>query len=216
MGISHGRNTGLSIAKHNLLLFMDSDIILSKNYIYDINLRLQIVPNAIFVAMRKNVDKHSEYTQEANLLKGIEHCLNLDDSRVITKSKEYHIGWDKAFMGEEISVLGDTDYFKELSFGSKIGIYDLSAVVVGHNMAISRDLITKYPLFSTRFIGWGMEDAYFASTLISNGCFVIPVLSSCVFHIDHPPRSGSMEQKTKEAAKNFELYNSMLDERWEG
>lgn len=27
MGISHGRNTGLSIAKHNLLLFMDSDII---------------------------------------------------------------------------------------------------------------------------------------------------------------------------------------------
>jgi GT2 family glycosyltransferase len=216
MGISNARNAGLSIAKHSLLLFMDSDIILSKNYIYDIDMRLQIVPNAIFVAMRKNIDTNSELTIEANLLKGIEGCLNFDDSRVITKSKEYHIGWDKAFKDEKISVLDDTDYFKELSFGSKIGIYDLSTVVTGHNMAINRELITKYPLFSTRFTGWGMEDSYFASSLISNGCFVIPILSSCVFHINHPPRSGSMEQKAKEAAKNFELYNRMLDEKWEG
>lgn len=215
MGLSNARNAGLAIAKHKLILFMDSDIILSKNYIYDINLRLQIVPNAIFVAMRKNIEKDSELTQEQNLLKGIDRCLDFDDSRVITKSKEYHIGWDKAFIGEKVAVLDDTNYFKQLGFGSRLGIYDLSTVVTGHNMAINRGLITKYPVFSTRFVGWGMEDAYFASSLISNGCYVIPMLSSCVFHINHPPRSGSMEQKALEAKRNFELYNKMLDEKWE-
>lgn len=214
MGISNARNVGLVVAKYDLLLFMDSDIILSKDYMRDINIRLQIVPNAIFVAMRKNIDKTSPILVKSNLLKGIEHSFDLDDSRVITTSKEYHIGWDKIFMGEKIAVLDDTNYFKELGFGAKVGIYSLATVVTGHNMAVNRSIITKYPVFSNRFRGWGMEDAYFASSLISKGCFVIPILSSCVYHINHPPRSGSMEQKAKEAKANYELYNQMLDEEW--
>lgn len=214
-GLSNARNVGIALAKYDLLLFIDSDIILSKDYIYDINIRLQIIPNAIFVAMRKNIEANSDLILEKNLLNGIEHSLDFDDSRVVTKSKEYHIGWDKAFNNETINLLDDSNYFKELSFGSKIGIYDLSTVVTGHNIAINRSQIKKYPAFSKNFHGWGMEDAYFASSLISNGCFVIPVLCSCVFHINHPPRCGSMEQKSKEAATNFKIYNDMLDEKWE-
>lgn len=214
MGISNARNVGLAIAKYDLLLFMDSDIILSKDYMRDINTRLQIVPNAIFVAMRKNIDKTSQILVKNNLLRGVEHSFDLDDSRVITTSKEYHIGWDKIFKGEKIAVLDDTNYFKELGFGAKVGIYSLATVVTGHNMAVNRSAITKYPVFSNRFHGWGMEDAYFASSLISKGCFVIPILSSCVYHIDHPPRSGNIEQKIREAKANYELYNQMLDEEW--
>lgn len=214
-GLSNARNAGIAIARHPLLLFIDSDIILSKDYIYDINIRLQIVPNAIFVAMRKNIEANSELTLEKNLLKGIKPSLELDDSRVMTRRKEYHIGWDKAFQDENITILDDSNYFKQFSFGSKIGIYDLSTIVTGHNIAIHREQITKYPAFSNRFCGWGMEDAYFASCLISNGSFVIPVLSSCVFHINHPPHSGSANQKAKEAEENFKTYNLMLDEKWE-
>lgn len=215
MGISNARNAGIAIARYDLLLFMDSDIILSKDYIYDINIRLQLVPNAIFVAMRKNIEKDSNIISEEKILKGIDKTLEFDDSRVVTKSKEYHIGWDKTFKDEIVSVLDDTNYFKQLSFGSKVGIYDLSSVVTGHNMAVNRSQITKYPAFSNRFCGWGMEDAYFASSLISEGCFVIPVLSSCVYHVNHPPRSGTLYQKTREAKLNFKTYNLMLDEKWE-
>lgn len=43
---------------------MDSDIVLSKNYLYDVNIRMQIIPFAIFVAMRKNIETESEILKE--------------------------------------------------------------------------------------------------------------------------------------------------------
>lgn len=215
MGLSNARNAGISLAKHNLLLFIDSDIVLSKNYLYDINMRLQIVPNAIFVAMRKNIDKDSNILLQDNLLKGVNSSFDLDDSRVTTKRKDYHIGWEKAYKDDTISILDDTNSFKQLGFGTKVGIYDLPTIVTGHNVAINRNLIKKYPAFSTKFRGWGLEDSYFASLVIAGGAFVIPVLSSCVYHINHEPRSGSIEQKKLEAQINYDIYNQMIDERWE-
>lgn len=216
MGLANARNAGMSIAKFDLLLFMDSDIVLSKNYLYDVNIRMQIIPFAIFVAMRKNIETESEILKEKNLLNGIERSLVFDDSRVQTMSKKYHVGWDEAYKNETVTVLDDTNYFKQLSFGSKIGIYDLPSVVTGHNIAINRRMINKYPIFSTEFKGWGFEDTYFAATLISQGCFVIPVISSSVFHINHEPRSGDIKKKTMEANLNFKKYNYLLDKRWEG
>ena len=215
MGLSNARNVGFAIAKYNKILFMDSDIILSKNYIYDMNVRLQIIPNAVFICMRKNINPDSNILNMKKLLAGIEPCTDFDDSRVITKGKEYHMGCDKTYMGEEFSILDDTDYFKELSFGSQIGIYNISTVVTGHNMALNKALIKNYPPFCTEFKGWGMEDAYFSSKLISNGCYVIPVLSSCVYHINHEPRSGSMEKKNEEALINYNTYNDLMNQIWE-
>lgn len=215
MGLSNARNAGYSISKYDKVLFMDSDIILSKNYIYDVNIRMQIIPNAIFTCMRKNIEKNSDILIERNLLKGVDTCSDFDDSRVHTKGKSYHIGCDNSYIGEEISVLDDTDFFKELSFGSQLEIYNISTVVAGHNMAVNRNLIMNSKPFDSRFKGWGMEDAYFSAKLISEGCYVIPVLSSCVYHINHPPRSGSNKQKNKEALTNYKLYNELLNQKWD-
>jgi len=215
MGLSNARNVGYAISKYDQILFMDSDIILSKNYIYDMNIRLQMIPNAIFICMRKNIEPDSSILEIEKLMAGIDACTDFDDSRVITKGKEYHIGCDKSYIGEEFTILDDTDYFKELSFGSQIGIYNISTVVAGHNMALNKSLIKSQVPFSTKFKGWGMEDAYFSAKLVSDGCYVIPVLSSCVYHINHPPRSGSLEQKNKEALNNYNTYNDLLNQLWE-
>lgn len=215
MGLSNARNVGYAVSKYGQVLFMDSDIILSKNYIYDMNIRIQMIPNAIFTCMRKNIENDSSILEINNLLSGIDACTDFDDSRVITKGKEYHIGCDKSYINEEFSILDDTDYFKELSFGSQIGIYNISTVVAGHNIALNKSLIKSSTPFSSKFKGWGLEDAYFSAKLISDGCYVIPVLSSCVYHINHPPRSGSQEQKTKEAMINYEIYNDLLNQLWE-
>ena len=215
MGLSSARNVGYSIAKYDHILFMDSDILLSKNYIYDISIRIQMIPNAIFTCMRKNIESNSNILDEDYILSGVETCTDFDDSRIITREKEYHIGCDKSYNNEEIAILDDTNYFKELSFGSQIGIYNISTVVAGHNIALNKSLIKSSIPFSLRFKGWGMEDAYFSSKLVSEGCYVIPVLSSCVYHINHLPRSGSISKKNKEALNNYKTYTELLNQLWE-
>ncbi len=215
MGLSNARNVGYAISKYESVLFMDSDIILSKNYIYDMNIRMQLIPNAVFICMRKNIEKSSYILKTTNLIKGIDTCTDFDDSRVITRGKKYHIGCDKSYIDEEIFILDDTDNFKELGFGTQIGIYNIATVVTGHNMALNKSMIKSSTPFCSEFKGWGMEDAYFSSKLISEGCYVIPVLSSCVYHINHEPRSGSAEQKNKEAANNYKTYNRLLNQPWE-
>ena len=149
------------------------------------------------------------------MLSGIDVCTDFDDSRVITKGKEYHIGCDKTYIGEEITILDDTDYFKKIGFGSQIGIYNIATIVTGHNMAVNKTEIKSAFPFNSKFKGWGMEDAYFSARLVSDGCYVIPVLSSCVYHINHLPRSGSEEQKNKEALNNYNTYIELLNEIWE-
>lgn len=214
MGLSNARNVGTALAKYEHILFIDSDIILSKNYIYDMSIRLQLIPNAVFICMRKNISKTSKILDQNYLLKGVESCYDFDDSRVITKGKKYHVGCDSSYLNEEINILDDTDYFKDLGYGSQIEIYNIATVVTGHNIAINNSYVNMSKPFSTKFKGWGMEDSYFAAKLVAEGCFVIPVLSSCVYHIDHPCRSGSIEQKQKEAQLNFQIYNELLEQTW--
>lgn len=214
LGLSNARNAGFSIAKYDHIIFLDSDIIISKNYIYDMSIRMQLIPNAIFICMRKNIEPDSTILNSNKLISGVNSCTTFDDSRVISQGKDYHIGCDKSYIGEEFSILDDTDYFKELSFGSQIGIYNISTIVTGHNMALNKALIKQNPPFSSKFKGWGMEDAYFSAKLVSEGCYVIPVLSSCVYHINHPPRSGSAEQKRKEAEINYNIYIELLNQDW--
>ena len=141
MGLSNARNVGFAVAKYEHILFLDSDILISRNYIYDISVRLQLIPNALFICMRKNITRDSELLDKKVLLSGVHECFDFDDSRVITKGKDYHIGCDKVYIDEEISILDDTNYFKELGYGSQIGIYNIATVVTGHNIALNRSLI---------------------------------------------------------------------------
>ena len=72
------------------------------------SVRLQLVPNAVFICMRKNIDKTSPILSEESLLNGVDECFDLDDSRIVTKGKNYHIGCDSSYINEEISILDDT------------------------------------------------------------------------------------------------------------
>lgn len=93
--------------------------------------------------------------------------------------------------------------------------YDLPSMVVGHNMSLKKDLFTKVGGFSGKFVGWGLEDTYFGSRLIAGGSFVVPILECGVYHLNHPPRSGSPEQQAKEYINNLKTYEELINKSHE-
>jgi len=211
MGLSVARNVGLSVSKNKNVVFLDSDVVLAANYMLEHVLRNQLIPNAIFVSFKENVSPDSEKISYEAISNAIQPPNVTNDSRIkkaVSKALPslYDVSAEMA-----VEILSQTNCFKDFGRGRNIGIFDLPSMVVGHNMTCRKENISKINGFSNQFTGWGMEDTYFGARMIANGNFVIPILSTGVYHIDHTPRSGSQSKKFHELKRNLKKYTELLD-----
>lgn len=209
-GLSTARNIGIELAKYGYILFIDSDILLANNYLLEVSVRLQTIPNAIFVSLKQNIENNQIYAQNKFILKGLPLPKTERDKRIYRKSTKNQINHHKINYNINIEVLNDTNYFKDLGFGRIMGGFDLPSMVVGHNMCLRKSLANEAGGFSNHFHGWGLEDTYFGARIIANGNYIIPVLSTGVYHINHLPRSGSEEKRKKEYAYNINKYLELI------
>lgn len=214
-GLSTARNLGIFCSKNDILILLDSDILLPKNYLLEHSIRNQLIPHAVFVSLKKNIENDSEFADIEKIKSGLESPVVIDDLRIYKDLEQGQLGVHDSTESETIEILNDTNYFKEFGFGRAIGIFDIASMVIGHNLSIRRKTLDKCKYFSSNFVGWGLEDSYFGAKIIANGNFVIPVLSSNVYHINHTPRSGSEENKQKEFKENISIYNQLLDQEFD-
>lgn len=214
-GLSTARNIGINATRNEHLVFLDSDIILSKNYIKEHMIRSTLIPNGIFVSFKKNIKKSDSLTNIDIIKEGIEAPLCYDDLRVNRLIEGGKPGIVNASETTYTEILADTNYFKNLGYGRRIGIFDLPSMVIGHNFSARRKVVQEIGSFSDNFQGWGLEDSYFGARAIAHGNFIIPVMSSGVYHIDHAPRSGSESKKQNELLKNLKIYKELVrSESW--
>lgn len=214
-GLSAARNIGVAATTNEHLLFIDSDILLSKNYLIEHSSRLRFYPEAVFVSMKKNIERDSEINNLEYIRRGLDVPSKYDDKRIERVSTKGQSWINKIDLDGVYEILSDTNVFKDFGYGRTVNGYDLPSMVVGHNISLKKDLFIKSGGFSDRFIGWGLEDTYFGARLIAGGCFVIPVLECGVYHLNHPPRSGSIEQQEKEYIENLKTYDRLINKNHE-
>lgn len=212
-GLSSARNLGLRLSKYELILFIDSDVLLSKNYLLEHSIRLQLIPSAIFVSFKENVSSESELIKNQNIIRGLPLSTNINDKRLF-RLIEKDTRWPNKITSEGVEeLLSETTLFKNFGYGRTInGCYDLPSMVIGHNMSMRKEVVRAVGGFSDKFLGWGLEDAFFGARVIAQGNFIIPVLTTSVYHIDHPSRSGSTEKQLQEHCRNTQVYNSLIRE----
>ncbi len=211
-GTSHARQLGTLHSSGEILIFIDSDIILSQYYLADHIIRNTVIDNAVFVSFKENVDKSDPKISNENIMKGLplsDYSNEIRTSRFISTDT---IGFSDSAIEQQINILEETHYFKNFHGSRVMAIFDLSAMVIGHNFSVKRSILTKSTPFSKDFKGWGMEDHFFGIKVVIGGSYIIPVLCSSVYHIDHPPRSGSEEEKAVESRKNLEKIKKFLDD----
>ncbi|WP_340203534.1 glycosyltransferase family A protein [Ascidiimonas sp. W6] len=211
-GASHARQLGTLHSSGEILIFIDSDIILSKYYLADHIIRNTIIDNAVFVSFKENVERSDSKINEENIVNGLplsDYSKEIRTSRFISQDT---IGFSDSAIEQQINILEETHYFKNFHGSRVMAIFDLSAMVIGHNFSVKKSILTKTNPFSKDFKGWGMEDHFFGIKVVIGGSYIIPVLSSSVYHMDHEPRSGSEEKKALESRKNIEKIKRFLDQ----
>jgi len=176
----------------------------------EISIRNIFIPTAVFVTFKQNIEKDNEKISLKNIQKGLAVPNPSLDMR-ITKKIDQNVPGVYAINREKyIEILSETDCFKQFGYGRKVGIFDLPAMVVSHNVSTRRKNFFRAGGFSNEFIGWGMEDSFFGARMIARRNFIIPILSTGVYHIDHLPRSGSEEEKEKEFKINLAKYKKLM------
>ena len=208
-GVSCARQMGLAYASGDIVIFIDSDIVLSENYIYDHAIRNSIIGDAIFVSFKSNVpeDFMVDLAASAITLGCPDFSADLRVSRLLSVET---LGIDEESGGYEINILEESNYFKEFHGSRVFGVFGLASMIIGHNFSGRRETFLKADPFSRAFRGWGMEDVYLGLRAIASGMFLIPVLSSGVYHISHPVRSGSDEAKQQEFERNQRIIADLL------
>jgi len=212
-GSSFARNVGLNVSKYEKLIFIDSDILMDKNYLKEHLLRLRMIPNAVFFSLKRNIDKNDNAISLEKIKKGLAKPKYFNDKRLSRDFKASTAAVNDIPLDGHFEILNETDNLKLFGNGRIINGFDLPSAVVSHNLVVNKEVINSIGGFNTDFQGWGLEDAFAGAKLISSGNFIIPVLSCGVYHINHPPRSGSESKKDKEYWSNLKIYKNMINKR---
>ena len=210
-GVSHARKLGVTHAVGDILIFLDSDVVLSSTYLEDHISRNMIIENAVFVSFKENIPS-TPLPWAADVSPISERMPNFQKDLRVTKTvNRSAVGSYKVERAASFNILEETNFFKDFHGSRVFGVYDLACMIVGHNFSARKSEIMRADPFSDRFKGWGMEDVFLGIRTISSGCFVVPVISCGVFHIDHPPRSGSDRKKRLEYQQNTAQIDRILE-----
>lgn len=212
-GISQTRNIGASLAKNEILVFIDSDIVLTQNYLYEHLVRHSLIKKAVLVSFKENVNSRDKRISRSSIKQGIALPDYKNDLRITKYLDKDSLGYyadTYVMQGDVFSILTQTNYFKDLGYGRRIGVFDLPSMVVGHNFTMPRKLFHSIGGFDNAIEGYGLEDSYIGIKAIAAGAFVIPVLSCGVYHIDHATRRGDANKLREEFESNSKKIASFL------
>lgn len=205
------RNHGMAHSRYGLIVFCDADTHLAPDYLTEHIARHLLASNLITVSLREHVPAHTPVPGRAP--------DGSRDSRVSAHYPPGRLGLVPVPEPVTVHPLAQTRAFRDFGHGRLLGPVDLPFMVKGNNLALPAATARSIG-FPPDFTGWGPEDVCFAAKAIARGSYVVPVLSTGVFHREHPPRSGSAARRDAELAANLHRYARRLNERaalpWQG
>lgn len=210
MGMACAGNTGVNAAKGEVILFVDADMILRTNYVREHAIRHSLIENALFISFTENISAD-------DIEKKVGDVPNIyADFRFFKNSSDSNLGMyrhTRSLKLREVNIMEETNNFKEFGNGRIIEMWDLPSMVVTNALSFKKKDYLAVGGLSMQFKGWGMEDAFLGASFIAAGNYIVPILSTGAFHIDHPPRSGSQQSKVDEFRRNAAQYLELVTAR---
>jgi GT2 family glycosyltransferase len=211
-GRSHARNIGAEIATGETIIFLDSDTILSYNYIAEHLILHRLHHKVVALSFKENASTHDKrVTALMNDSSLRPEDIEPTDFRL---GREIKPDWTAMHPTPDqpayVSCLHQTNNFKEFGNHKIVGVWSLPGMVVTHNLSVSKHGLSATGGFNSQFKGWGMEDTFFGAQLIGEGYYIVPVVSAPVLHINHDGRGEDDKTIKEQYINNIKKYKELL------
>lgn len=215
-GRTEARNAGLEVASKDIVLFLDSDILIDEVLILN-HVKLQTVAlannkRAICVSFFEFTDKNDARINKPSLT---ELDLRLNDFRIKCKYGPTWVGCDedKQFIGQRIKTVSETNYFR--NWHGQYKAWMLPNMVLGGAFSVWRSEILAVNGFDLRFKGYGFTETSAATQLVAErNNVVVPCIRGGGLHVNDEDVSISQKEKDIIFRKKHDFYfNVFLEER---
>jgi len=213
MGRAQTRNTGAMLADGEVLIFIDSDIILEKHFIREHAIRHEFLDKVVLIGFKENINSDDKRLQTEDFFKELPRP---DISRDFRFEKEVKPEWLRMHRHvrnvevRKVKIMEETNYLKSFGKDKVVGVWDLPSVVATNAVSMKTKEFNEIGGFNLQFKGWGMEDTFLGACLISQGNCIIPIVSTGAYHVEHPPRSGTKKTMMQEFNRNVLVYLDLV------
>jgi len=198
-GQAQALNTGIYVAKGNIIISCDSDMILEYYTIEHFAAAHKKTPNALFTGFRQDMPVTDPRVNPNLIKKNGSHIGSFfaNDERIAFPVP----GWPS-------NMCLASDHFRKLGKWHSLYMPDndewlLLDMVIGALFSLSRSVFNEIGGYDERLIGWGCTDGYLAAKAIGANQFIIPLYPASGLHVNHPIRLANRELQYKRNRRLF-------------
>ncbi|MGA9651155.1 glycosyltransferase family A protein [Pedobacter sp.] len=212
-GRSIARNLGASAANNEVLIFLDADVLIDTNFVKETLVRHQYLDNILLVGFKQNLvyDTELQVKEVVSAAPAYE-----EDFRMKVRTKKDWDGLYPVLEERETRCFQETEGFKSFGSGKVIGAFDLPCMVVTSNVSVKKKYFQLIGGFNRKFSSnWGYEDTFFGACMIAAGNFVVPIISSGIYHLvtENERLSGIRAEKKIQLKDNFAVYRGLINQK---
>jgi glycosyltransferase involved in cell wall biosynthesis len=195
-GIAYGRNMGVSKAEGDILIFHDSDMIASKDFLR-LHLDAHKEPNVVACGMfwrrvftyyykKFSVDQHSDFEKMRRLMGAYKNFSYEDGCQLISEAQvknedvlNYSFDLDIGFINDLKNTIRQ--------YGQNFENYYLPwRFFITNNLSVERANVMKVGMFDTNIVRYGYEDYDLGVRLYKSGCRFLMAENIVSVHQEHP------------------------------
>ena len=197
LGRTEARNTGLSQASGEIVVFADSDILPDNQQLKQ---HATLQAKAASMGLAPIVISFFDFIEKAQLGEVPDYIqpnhVNINDFRIDCNYGSTWIGCDDdiQFIGQHIRIMDATNNLRDWNW--KYKPWALPNMVLGGLFSVVRSEINAVGAFDSRFTGYGFtETSAVAKMIATRNNVVIPALVGGAFHIADPETNLTQAEK---------------------
>lgn len=206
-GASVARNVGIYYACGDVILFLDSDMLLHPNFIGEHLIRHEYLPNIALRSFRSDVNPCTD--RGRNWIMGFTKGeLDFPDSWATDIKKTWPFEPDA---GTGKVPYKETNECKRLDVGGQL----IDRLFSTACSSVSRHHALAVGGFQNEYTGWGMEDTDLGSRLLARGVKLIPSQFTIARHINNTEQEKTVDNEAKrqlQLARNKERHALLMRE----